>query len=95
MTGASHPQLVAFGEAVDLPDGSPTGAATCSPTRRPRAACLVACRAEAARRHPRTDPRAGFAQAAVIGRAELAPRASGSPDRQNHPLPEQSVDARP
>ncbi|GJD59090.1 selenide, water dikinase SelD [Methylobacterium dankookense] len=73
VTGASHRNWAAFGEAVDLPAGFPDWRRHLLTDPQTSGGLLVACAPEAAEAVLARIQAAGFAQAAVIGQAESGP----------------------
>ncbi|MGV7034275.1 selenide, water dikinase SelD [Methylobacterium symbioticum] len=73
VTGASHRNWAAFGEAVDLAEGVPDWRRHLLTDPQTSGGLLVACAPEAAEAVLARIRAAGFAQAALIGRAEAGP----------------------
>ena len=73
VTGASHRNWTAFGEAVDLPEGFPDWRRHLLTDPQTSGGLLVTCAPEAADAILARIRAAGFAQAARIGRAEAGP----------------------
>ncbi|GJD36612.1 selenide, water dikinase SelD [Methylobacterium aerolatum] len=73
VTGASHRNWAAFGEAVDLPEGFPDWRRHLLTDPQTSGGLLVSCEAEAAGGILARIREAGFAQAALIGRTAAGP----------------------
>lgn len=73
VTGASHRNWSAFGEAVDLPEGFPEWRRHLLTDPQTSGGLLVSCGAEAAEAILALVREAGFAQASIIGRTAIGP----------------------